>query len=618
MKVSYKWLQGYLTEKLPEPKNLVEVISMRAFEVEGLEQVGDDWMIDVDVLPNRAHDCLSHFGIAKELSVILDIPFKDFMPPMEASVEKTDLTVSVEDEQKCRRYVGRIIRNVKVGPSPDWVVEHLKTIGQKSINTVVDATNLIMFDYGQPLHAFDKQKVSGSITVANASDGEEIAALSGDEVVLKDWMLTIRDEVGPLAIAGVKGGKRAEVDEVTTDIILESANFDPVSVRKTARRLGILTDSSKRFENEPTPELAAQAMDRVTQTILEIAKTNNTVVEEVVDIYPHAPKDHSVEFALQDVSGILGVSISKNDIENILKRFGFEYTFNDDVWKIEVPAERLDMRIKEDVIEEIGRVYGYENIPSIVPKVSEVPVMNKEFYYTTKLRQFFLSRGFSEVYTYSFDSLGDVKVKNPLASDKGRLRNSLVPGMKAAFELNAKNAPLLGGEVKIFEIGTVFAKNMHEETVVGFTDVDGVVEELKSLLGRELNVVAEDNIMQFSLTTLLDRLPEPEGELVFDQDSEVALYAPFSLYPYTTRDIAVWMPKADDPERLVNMIKVHGGGLVASEPKRVDEYEKDGRVSYAYRVVFQAQDRTLTDKEVGEIMDAVYKEAEDQEGWEIR
>lgn len=617
MKVSYTWLQGYLTEQLPEPHKLVEVISTRAFEVEGLEQIGSDWMIDIDVLPNRAHDCLSHYGIAKELSVVLDIPFKDFMPKADVTTESTDLKVDIQTD-RCNRYVGRIVRNVKVGPSPDWVVDHLKTIGQKSINSVVDATNLIMFDCGQPLHAFDKNKVSGNTIVVKEADVDEvITTLSGDEVKLKDWMLTIRDDVGPLAIAGVKGGNRAEVDENTVDIILESAHFDPVSVRKASRRLAILTDSSKRFENEPTPELAIQAMDRLTQTIIEIASTPETVFEDIVDVYPNKPQKHSVSFVLQDVTDVLGIVISENEVENILKRFEFEYALEGGLFTVQIPDERLDLRMKEDIIEELGRVYGYNKIEAVVPEVSEKPAVNKEFYYITKIKQFFVERGFSEVYTYSFDKIGDVKVKNPIASDKGRLRNSLVPGLKNALDLNMKNAPLLGDEVKLFEIGTVFAKDMSEETVVGFTGAD-CFAELTEYLGQMLEASVVGGITEFSLTELLDKLPEPTDDLRLKLIKDAVVYEPFSLYPFNMRDISVWMPEEGDKQELVNIIRQHGGELVASEPRLVDEFAKDGRVSYSYRIAFQSKEKTLTDAEVNQIMGRVYAEAGERDGWEVR
>jgi len=626
MKVSYNWLQGYLKEKLPEPQSLVELISVRAFEVDNLEHKDDDFMIDIDVLPNRAHDCLSHRGIAKELSVILDIPFKDFLDPKDIETKKTDLKVEIEDSERCRRYIGRIIRNVKVGESPEWVKKYLNTIGQKSINSVVDATNLIMFDVGQPLHAFDLSKISGNtIFVKNAEDDEEITTLSDEEVKLKNWMLTIRDNVGPLAIAGVKGGKRAEVKESTTDIILESANFNPVTVRKTARRLGILTDSSKRFENEPTRILALEAMERLTQTILEIASTDNTVVEEIVDVYPQKEDEYKVEFSLKDISDLLGADIPENEAEGILNRFGFKYSVEDGNFVVNIPSERLDLRIKEDLIEEIGRIYGYENIPSILPEVSNISGFNKEFYYTTKIRQFLTDKGFSEVYTYSFDSIGDVKVKNPLASDKGRLRNSLIPGLSQSVDLNSKNADLLNlsDGVKIFEIGTVFRKDLSEEVMVGVGAQKLSQELIKSLQeevfdGIEINGVEKDNVFEFSLTNVLDKLPEPKDDLELMIREEVSQFKSISPYPFVLRDISVWMSKGEGSQDLVNIIKKHAGELLATEPRLVDEYEKDGRISYAYRITFQSHEKTLSDAEVNQIMDRIYDEAGNKEGWEIR
>ena len=252
MLISYTWLQKeYFDNALPEIEKISDALLFHAFEIEGVTQVGDDFVIDVDVLPNRAHDCLSHRGIAKEISVILDIPLKEKKYNYVGEEKDTSLSVDVKDSNVCDRYMGRVIRNISVQESPEWLKQRLESIGQRSINALVDATNFVMFSLGQPTHVFDLDKVTNQkIVVRTAQEGEGMTTLDGKTVELQEGDYVIASEEGPLAIAGVKGGTLAEVTAETRDIVLEAAHFDPVTVRKTARKLAILTDSSKRFENE--------------------------------------------------------------------------------------------------------------------------------------------------------------------------------------------------------------------------------------------------------------------------------------------------------------------------------------------------------------------------------
>jgi len=243
MKISYNWLQSYFDAEIPTPERVEEILSVRSFEPEGIEVVNGDSVLDFDVLPNRAHDALSHRGIARELSAVLGESLKTDRY-RRRDVEKVSdvVDVDVQDVEKCRRYISRVIRGVKISETPNWLKDQLVAIGQKSINNVVDSTNYVMFDLGQPLHAFDMDKLSGGIVVRNAHEGEEIVTLTGEEKSLTNDDLVIADEESPLAVAGIKGGKKAEVDAGTVNIVLESANFNPLSTRQTSRRVGIQTD----------------------------------------------------------------------------------------------------------------------------------------------------------------------------------------------------------------------------------------------------------------------------------------------------------------------------------------------------------------------------------------
>jgi len=348
MIVSYKWLQTYFEEKLPEVEKLEEILTLGAFEVENIEKVDGDFILDIDVLPNRAHDCLSHIGIAKELSVLLEFGITYSNKELLETSKVESILIKNKEQDLCRRYIGRKIEGVKVGPSPEWLKERLEAIGQKSINNIVDATNYVMFDIGQPLHAFDADKIDGGIVVRNAKKGEKIVTLSGDEVELDESILVISDEKDPLAIAGVKGGKKAEVDESTSNIILEAANFAPVNVRKTSRRLNILTDSSKRFENEITPQMAERGMEEVSSLVVEIAGGKDTKVGEVVDVYPRKTNPYKVGISLDEINQLLGTQITKKEVEGIWDRFGFNV-------HTVLPIEKIKEIIDSEVV--LGKEY---------------------------------------------------------------------------------------------------------------------------------------------------------------------------------------------------------------------------------------------------------------------
>ena len=320
MKISYNWLKWYIPE-VPEAEKLQDIFTYHLCEVENVEKKDDDTVFDINILPNRAHDLLNHLGIAKEIASLLDIKFVDPTPRYKIpEVKSTNLKIKIETD-KCRRYMGRIVRNVKIGPSPDWVVKHLESIGQRSINNIVDATNLVMYNCGQPCHAFDLDKlVSEILIVRQAKEGENITTLDNKEIKLSADDMVIADEKNVLAIAGVKGGKLAEVDENTKNILIEVANFDPVSVRKTSKKIAVLTDSSKRFENDLSPELVSYAMREISGLLLEYGEMK---FEEIIDIYPNKQQPKKLSFSVNKIFKILGVAVSSTETENILKIYNF-------------------------------------------------------------------------------------------------------------------------------------------------------------------------------------------------------------------------------------------------------------------------------------------------------
>ncbi len=479
MKISYNWLRWYIPE-VSKADKLTDVITYHIAEVETVEHrvlnTEEDWIFDIKILPNRAHDLLSHQGMARELASLLNIKFIDPTPKYKIPKSYPTKLVKRIETPKCRRYMGRIVRNIKIGPSPKWVVQHLESIGQRSINNIVDATNIVMFDCGQPAHVFDLSKVKDlKLQVRDAKHGEKMTLLGGGEKVLKKGMMVIADDYDHvLDIAGVKGGRHAELTEDTKDIILECANFDPVSIRKTAQALNIVTDAKKRFENDLSPELASYGMQELSALIYEMCP--EAEFEDVVDVYPKKQEERKLSFSTEKISKILGLKVSVSEVKDILKRYHLEFTEDKGIFEIKVPAMRQDLAIEEDMAEEIGRILGYDKVKSTIPKIDFKPKVNETHVKISSARSKLLDKGYSEVMTYTFSDSGEVEVEMS-ASDKKFLRTNLTDGLKDSLKLNQINSPLLGmKEVKIFEIGTIFT-NKGEEMRVAYNEGSKIIEK---------------------------------------------------------------------------------------------------------------------------------------------
>ncbi|MFA6257309.1 MAG: phenylalanine--tRNA ligase subunit beta [Candidatus Paceibacterota bacterium] len=608
MKYSYNWLKWYIPDA-PEAEKLAEILTYHLAEVESLEKIldkiaskGEDTILDIKILPNRAHDLLSHSGLARELAALLDIKFTDPTPNYKVPESgPTDLKIEIKTD-KCRRYMGRVIRNVKVGPSPAWVVAHLEAIGERSINNLVDASNLVMFNCGQPTHVFDLKKVKEKIVVRQAEEGEELTTLDNRQCKFKKGDMLIADAERALAIAGVKGGKVGEVDDITTDVILEVANFDPTAVRKTAQSQNIFTEARKRFENDLSPTLGDFAMLELSALIAETCP--EAKFEEIVDEYPAKPAERAMEFSGDKVRSVLGLQVSDEEIGNVLKRYRMEYTNTDGKFTLQVPPLRLDLALEEDMAEEIGRVLGYDKIKGSIPKVNFQPKPNDLYTKITWARSRLLSEGYSEVMTTSFKNKGKVSVLAS-ASDKNYLRTDLTDGLKESIKLNQVNAPLLGlDNVKIFEIGTVWTPA--EEMRVAYGDK----KEIKEMTLEEYASQIEKNSAAL-----------PASGLRHGQNFSQSVpqkFTMWALYPFIARDVAVWVPESVPSEEVKKVIKENAGDMVVRGPELFDEFKKDGKISYAFRIVFQSYDRTLTDVEINDIMNKISAKIGEKDGWAVR
>lgn len=597
MKISRAWLQTYFVEELPDAHALADALTFHAFEIENIEND----VLDVKVTPNRGHDALSHRGIAKDISAILNVPLKTDPLRSRAVLEPhTDLvSVRIDEPILCKRYIACYIRNVSVGPSPDWLKKALESVGQRSINNVVDATNYVMFNLGQPLHAFDAGKLSQkgesyAIAVRRAKKGERMLALDDKEYDFNESMLLITDAHDDVAIgiAGVKGGAPAGVTEETTDIIIESANFDGVSVRKTAQALKLRTDASMRFEQVISPEIPACGMRAVVDLISELAHGD---VEGFVDEYPTKQPSTRVAVTVADINSVLGTDVKAEMVADVFARLGFAFEQTDESFTVMVPFERIDIAIPVDLIEEVGRIIGYDSVPAVeLPKVHTHPEINARFAAAEKIREELVSHGYSEVFTSVFAEKGDVQVLNKVGGDKPFLRTNLTDGLLDAYERNAHNKDLLGlSEVKLFEIGPVW-KGGKEMFVVG-----RVWNEKKAPRTdeRELEEISADGYASLPVTNI-DR------------------YKTFSRYPFMTRDISLWVPSETSSDDVLGVIRASAGDLLV-RCDLFDHFQKGERTSYAFRLVFQSFDKTLTDGDANERMESVYKAVKER-GWEVR
>ena len=543
--------------------------------------------MDVNVLPNRAADCLCHCGIAKELSAILNISLKS--DPLRTSLKSMDivspyLNIEIEDPKKCLRYVGALVKGVKVGPSPVWLREALESVGQRSINNVVDATNFVMLNIGQPLHAFDAKKLvekegNYSIGVRSPKKEEKMTILSGEEFALPENVLLITDANANTAIgiAGIKGGKDAEITDDTTDIIVESANFDGTTIRRAAQALKLSTDASLRFQNRPSPELCAYAMRDVLALIKEVAGGEAVTI---VDSYPSRAERGAVSVSLQKINSVLGTNFSKEEVEDVFNRLGLPYSEKDKIFIVTPPFERTDLTIPEDLVEEVGCIIGYDKIASTeLPDIEEAPDQARHKG-IERVKDFLVERGFIEISTQSFAKKGDILLVNPLDKIKPALRTSLLENMQEALEKAKRYASLVlapNQKPKLFEIGTVFTKE-----------------------GEHLEVKTSESVPD---------LPEiKEDQNYKPQKYELGAYRPFSSYPFIVRDIAMWIPNEmpeDKSRAFFDTLVMDSLDNLSCTINFLDRFEKDGRVSLAFRLIFQSFDRTLTDDEVNGIMQKI-------------
>lgn len=656
MTVSYNWLQTYFKSPLPSPKKVAEILTMHSFEVESVEKKGADWILNIDVLPDRAGDCLSHWGIAKELSVLSGK--KMTTPLIKLKKGKANINISVKVEDKdCRRYTSMVLTDVKVGPSPKWLKDRLNVCGQNSINNVVDVTNLVMLETGQPLHAFDYEKIEGGIIVRKARKGEKIVTLSEKEYILNDNVLLIADEKKPLALAGIKGGKGCEIAEKTKTIVLESANFNHKLISQTARRLNLRTDASIRFENNLDPNLTEVALERAVSLIQELSGAKTA--SGIIDSYKNKLKPWNIKLNVKDVNSLIGIDIPRTEMVKILTALGFAVSGSSDVLSVTIPTSRQDVVIPENLIEEIGRVYGYDKVPSVLPPFSEPAEMNKDIYWQDKAKDMMKEMGFVEAYNYSFMGeeektvfgLEGEELSNPVSNYYKYLRPSAIPQMARIVKENSK----FFKDIKVFELGKVFKAKKEAMLMSGvvlgeeFISAKGYLNALFGRLGAEkvsYSPLIKSGIWNAKKTAdikiggkTIGQLGHLSSDLMevlmiddavffeFDFDelqkhcSDKKDYKQISYHPPALRDISGIVYEDSTVEEIMEAIKDSSNELLKSV-EVFDVYKGKGiafgKKSVSFHLIYQSDEKTLDSKTIDSMVNNLLDKLKQTINWEER
>jgi phenylalanyl-tRNA synthetase beta chain len=494
MKVSYQWLKEFVCFDA-SPRQLADALTNSGTVVETMQSFGEDTILDLDLTSNRP-DCLSHQGVAREVSVLYQKPLQKILPMVKEDLEpaKSRVSVEIEAPHLCPRYCARVIRGVKVGSSPEWLVRRLEGLGQRSINNVADLTNYVLLELGHPLHAFDLAKIGGrKIVVREARSGEKMFTLDGEERELQEGVLVIADAENPIALAGIMGGLESEISLTTTDVVLESAWFDPISIRKSSKRLGLHTEASHRFERGADIEAAIPAIDRVAQLILREA--GGELLQGVVECHPRPHHRAPVLLRKSRIESVMGVAFEDPIVERILNALEFSLLEKRvDGWLVGLPSFRLDVEREIDLIEEIARHHGYDQFPSALPKWrgwgKRRPESGRQSAIQARLRGI----GYHEALSYSFGDAAEnsrfshlkaVRISNPLSSEMEVMRTSLMPGL---FQSLLRNYNRGIKNIRLYELGRIYWWKAEgptgEEPCLGLIATGSEVEKQLHQAGR--------------------------------------------------------------------------------------------------------------------------------------
>ncbi|MFH1654094.1 MAG: phenylalanine--tRNA ligase subunit beta [Pseudomonadota bacterium] len=665
MKVPLSWIKKF-TDYKGSAEDLADKLTFGGLEVEDMHAISDDVVFDINVTANRA-DCLSVIGISREAAALTGSRFSDIsIKPSIGRVRiSAELIVEVKNDAACPRYMTRIIQGVKIAPSPDWLVKALGLVGIRPINNVVDATNYVMWEIGQPLHAFDRRYISDNkIVIRNASDNEVFVTLDGVERKLTQDDLLIADNERGIALAGVMGGKNSEVRDDTTEVVLESAYFHPTNIAKTSKRLGLVSESSRRFERGVDPNRVNLGLHRLTELILELAGGEATLDWIDASAKTHPPS--KVNLSLKRLSSILGIEISPDRTKKLLNSIGLKLVRKGrEELVFEVPTFRGDLTRDIDLIEEIARLHGYENIPETMPTIAiKMPAEPANMNYISKAKGALKIAGMTEARLLSFTSLEKlsrlgagadvVELANPFSNEDAALSTTLIPGL---LDLAALNFNRQKRDISVFTIQNVYRGDKEElslagfvsgrnspydwsnDRVVDFYDLKRIVETVFLSLGLKKDVeYLIDNLPPFlhpgeganisyqgeSLGCLGKMNPKTSKlwdieapiyifEMNFSKIAEISRlitpeYAEISKFPSVERDFAILV--SDDVT--VDQIMKEILSLKVNFLKNMHLFDiykgksvPDGQKSLAFRLNYGLIDRTLTDEEVNSAQEKI-------------
>lgn len=638
----------------------------------------NDTVIEVDLTPNRG-DCLGIKGLAREVGVLNKAPVSEVsIEPIAASIDDV-IPVELQAPEDCPRYASRIIKDVDLtAKTPMWMVEKLRRSGIRSIDAVVDVTNYILLELGQPMHAFDLSQIAQSIVVRKAQKGEVLTLLDEQELKLKEDSLVIADKEKALALAGIMGGAQSGVNAETTDILLEAAFFEPVNIAGRARNFGLHTDSSHRFERGVDYELPSVAIERATQLLLDIVGGQAGPVS-VTESTAHLPNDRQVNLRKARISKVLGFELPDQEVEDILTRLGMAVSANAEGWDVAVPSYRFDVSIEADLLEELARVYGYNNLP-VKPVVSDLNFKSESEVTTPQsdIRRLLTSRGYQESITYSFvepkqqslfdPNIAPVVLQNPISADMSVMRTSLWPGLCSAMVHNTKRQR---NRVRLFEMGQKFIRNgenidqpqciaglltgardpenwTENGDLVDFYDLKGDVEAILALSGtsdafvfeaaehnalhpgQSAHILRDGNVIGW-IGTLHPQIQKSLGvsqpvyvfELLVAPISSGVLpsFNSLSKFPEVRRDLAILIEKRFSAEQVLQTVRSVAGENLKNlllfdvyEGKGIDLNSK----SLALGLTFQHPERTFSDEDVNQVIDAVIKALGDEFGAILR
>lgn len=634
----------------------------------------DDALIEIDILPNRGHDALSYIGMANEIRALEGRKIVYNGAVLKDISSDTSPAITI-DTNKCNRYIGIMITDVDIHESPEWIKSRLRASDIQPINSVVDITNYVMLETGQPLHAFDADRIT-CIGVRQAKDGENLVLLDNTELKLTSEDIVITDGDIPVALAGVMGGKNSGITDTTKNIVLESASFDATSVRFTQRRYNLHTDAAYRFERSIDPNLAQLAAERA-QKMYEDLCGGTTIA--VTDIYPKKFTPWTVMLPIDRVTKLLGVAITSEEITTILERLGTIVTAHDDVLNVIIPTIRLDLTTPEDLIEEIGRMYGYDKIPRTPRKeIVQTPVRNEERFFERLIKDVCMQSGFDEIRGYSFYSVADaqaiglddenhVTLLNPMNPDQAIMRRSLAPGLLHA----AKKSLSYFNDIQVCEIGRIYDPTNtalpEEKLVLGaavvnkatdgtqFYTLKGLIEILCDRIG--LSGYSFNDTFDTNTQNIPDLHPSRRAVITMENGTIIGwigeiskrshkyfgfkrsraaiceiniatllkevqkeqFFVPLAKYPFVTRDLSMIVDarvRVADVERLI----YDAGDDLIKDVDLFDLYdnEETAERSMAFHITYASQERTLTAKEVDESIMRIIATLEEQIDVEVR